>query len=576
MTAKPNKGAAIHWFRKCLRLHDNPALLQACAESSAVYPVFIIDPKFSQGQMGVNRHSFLLQCLADLDAGLRGLGSRLFVARGRPESVLPALMKKWSANLVTYEYDSGPYSRARDAAVTLSLRDIHPAVRVCAHHSHTLFPLEQYEAKAGARGVPKSYKGFVDLFAAQGPPRAPLPPPVAGQVPPPAASDDGEVYSIPSLLELGYPADAVPTATTEALFPGGEGPALERLRRAVTERPAWVRTFSKPDTAPNSLSPSTTVLSPYLTMGCLSAARFYQEVALCRPASMPPVSLHGQLLWREYFYLCSATTPGFDRMAGNALCKQIPWERDPALLAAWREGRTGFPFIDAIMTQLRQEGWIHHLARHAVACFLTRGDLWQHWEEGARHFEHELLDGDWALNNANWQWLSCSRFFYQYGRCYSPVAFGKKTDPSGDYIRKYLPVLARMPAKYIYEPWTAPPHVQQAAGCVVGPGGDYPAPLVDHTVASQRNMGRMRKAYELGGSADASSASSYEKEQEGDGDGDAPTHAPSKKSTGKRSKPGADAADTADAATPSVSAFFKPAAAPAAKKAKGSGPKAAP
>ena len=123
-------------------------------------------------------------------------------------------------------------------------------------------------------------------------------------------------------------------------------------------------------------------------------------------------------------------------MLGNPAVKQIPWGTDEEKLLAWKEGRTGFPFIDAIMTQLRVEGWIHHLARHAVACFLTRGDLWQHWEEGAAVFDLYLLDADWALNNANWQWLSCSNFFYQFFRCYSPVAFGKKTDPSCAYIRK--------------------------------------------------------------------------------------------------------------------------------------------
>ena len=230
--------------------------------------------------------------------------------------------------------------------------------------------------------------------------------------------------------------------------------------------------FEKPKTIPNSLEPSTTVLSPYLKFGCLSASTLFYEVQAAleryKKHTLPPVSLHGQLLWREFFYLSSVTTVNFDRMEGNPQCRQVPWERNQAVIAAWKEARTGFPFIDAIMTQLREEGWIHHLARHAVACFLTRGDLWQHWEEGAKVFDLYLLDADWALNNANWQWLSCSNFFYQYFRCYSPVAFGKKADPSGHYIRKWLPQLRKLPDKYIYEPWTAPRAVQESAGCVVG------------------------------------------------------------------------------------------------------------
>ncbi len=100
--------------------------------------------------------------------------------------------------------------------------------------------------------------------------------------------------------------------------------------------------------------------------------------------SSPPLSLYGQLLWREFFYTAATNNPCFDKMESNPICVQIPWDRNPEALAKWAEGRTGFPWIDAIMTQLRQEGWIHHLARHAVACFLTRGDLWIGWEEGMK------------------------------------------------------------------------------------------------------------------------------------------------------------------------------------------------
>lgn len=110
-------------------------------------------------------------------------------------------------------------------------------------------------------------------------------------------------------------------------------------------------------------------------------------------------------------------------------------------------------------------------------------------------FDLFLLDDDWALNNANWQWLSCSNFFYQYFRCYSPVAFGKKTDPDGSYIKKWIPQLRNIPQKYIYEPWTAPLDVQQRANCIIG--RDYPSPIVDHSEASKLNMSKMKEAYAL-------------------------------------------------------------------------------
>jgi cryptochrome len=279
---------------------------------------------------------------------------------------------------------------------------------------------------------------------------------------------------------------------------GGEMEGLRRLQMTISNNHEWVCKFAKPATSPNSLDASTTVLSPYIKFGCVSACRMYHEINKAymtkRGAhTQPPVSLHGQLLWREFFYFYAKRTSNFDRMVGNSMCRQIPWGNDPILLEAWKNGRTGYPFIDAIMTQLRVEGWIHHLARHAVACFLTRGDLWQSWEEGAKVFDLYLLDADWALNNANWQWLSCSNFFYQYFRVYSPVAFGKKTDPHGLYIRKWLPVLSKLPDKYIYEPWSAPASVQQQCGCVIG--RDYPLRIVHHEEVSKRNMNLMKKAY---------------------------------------------------------------------------------
>jgi cryptochrome len=198
-------------------------------------------------------------------------------------------------------------------------------------------------------------------------------------------------------------------------------------------------------------------------------------------------------------------------MAGNPICRQIPWgtgAQQDEHFEAWKEGRTGYPWIDACMIQLKQEGHIHHLARHAVACFLTRGDLWVSWERGVEWFDEVLLDADWALNNGNWMWLSASCFFYQYFRVYSPVAFPKKYDPDGAFVKRYIPALRKMPAKYIYEPWKAPIATQKEAGCRIGE--DYPKPIVIHEVVSKENMAKMKAAYDA--NKDAAGA--------GDGDGD--------------------------------------------------------
>ncbi|NXX09353.1 CRY1 protein, partial [Larus smithsonianus] len=261
---------------------------------------------------------------------------------------------------------------------------------------------------------------------------------------------------------------------------------------------AWVANFERPRMNANSLLASPTGLSPYLRFGCLSCRLFYFKLTdlykKVKKNSSPPLSLYGQLLWREFFYTAATNNPRFDKMEGNPICVQIPWDKNPEALAKWAEGRTGFPWIDAIMTQLRQEGWIHHLARHAVACFLTRGDLWISWEEGMKVFEELLLDADWSVNAGSWMWLSCSSFFQQFFHCYCPVGFGRRTDPNGDYIRRYLPVLRGYPAKYIYDPWNAPESIQKAAKCIIGV--NYPKPMVNHAEASRLNIERMKQIYQ--------------------------------------------------------------------------------
>lgn len=316
-------------------------------------------------------------------------------------------------------------------------------------------------------------------------------------------NDPKDKFLIPTLKNLGYKEKpkSISIKSRKAFsdeYPakGGEDEALIILEQCM-KRKSWIAKFEKPKTEPNALQKATTGLSPYIKHGCLSPRRFYHQLTAVYKQfdsySKPPVSLHGQMIWREYNYLHSYTTPNFDKMVGNPKARQIPWDDDDEILDKWRNSQTGYPFIDAIMTQLRTTGWIHHLARHSVACFLTRGDLWQSWEKGAAVFEEYLIDADWSINNFNWQWLSCTAHFYQYFRCYSPVAFGQKTDKNGDYIRKWLPQFKKFPAKFIYEPWKAPLKVQKECGVIIGK--DYPHPIVDHKIVSKDNMGKMKLAY---------------------------------------------------------------------------------
>uniref|UniRef100_A0ACD5Z8S7 Uncharacterized protein n=1 Tax=Avena sativa TaxID=4498 RepID=A0ACD5Z8S7_AVESA len=418
--------AAMVWFRKGLRLHDNPALEAARRGAARVYPVFVLDPRYlrpdpdapspGSARAGVARVRFLLESLEDLDSSLRRRGSRLLLLRARDDvsDAVCAALKDWNISKLCFESDTEPYALARDKRVT----DFAEASRieVFSPVSHTLFDPAEIIEKNGGR-PPLTYQSFVNIAGEP-------PEPVMEEysvIPPIGDTREYELFPVPKLEELGYgdiSQEDVPP------FRGGETEALKRMRESLQDK-EWVDKFEKRKGDPSAfLKPATTVLSPYLKFGCLSSRYFYHCIQdVYRSSKMhtkPPVSLTGQLLWRDFFYTVSFGTPNFDHMKGNKICKQIPWKESEELFVAWRDGRTGYPWIDAIMIQLRKWGWMHHLARHSVACFLTRGDLFIHWEKGRDVFERLLVDSDWAINNGNWLWLSCSSFFYHFSNLRQP------------------------------------------------------------------------------------------------------------------------------------------------------------
>ncbi|CAK7356595.1 unnamed protein product [Dovyalis caffra] len=465
---------SIMWFRKGLRIHDNPALEYASKGSNFVYLVFVIDPHymepdpkaFSPGSRlaGLNRIRFLLESLVDLDTSLKKMGSRLLIIKGEPSQVLIRCLKEWGVKKLCFEYDSDPYYQALDIKVksmpadrraesSVFVQDYASAagIEVFSPVSHTLFnPAEIIQRNGGK--PPSTYQSFLKLAGQPSWASSPLLTSLAS-LPPIGDFGSCEISEVPTIEDLGY--EDIEQERT--LFRGGESEALKRLKESVNDEvrcciphEKWVANFEKPKGDPSAfVKPATTVLSPYLKFGCLSSRYFYQCLQdvykNVQKHTSPPVSLAGQLLWRDFFYTVAFGTPNFDRMKGNRICKQIPWNDDDELLAAWREARTGYPWIDAIMVQLRKWGWMHHLARHSVACFLTRGDL--------------------------------------YNRIYSPISFGKKYDPND------------MPKEYIYEPWTAPPSIQRKAKCIIG--RDYPKPVVSHDSASKECKSKLAEAYAL-------------------------------------------------------------------------------
>jgi cryptochrome len=334
-------------------------------------------------------------------------------------------------------------------------------------------------------------------------------------------------FAVPTLAELG-----IPEATTP--HRGGENIALKTLD-AIIQNEDYTATFEKPNTAPTAFNPqSTTLLSPHHHFGSLSVREVYwrvREVLVAykkkkKTPSQPPTSLIGQLQFRDmYFGAQTQLGYAFAQCTTNSSCRFLDWHLpstlDPktnlldgkhtidsleaeAWLHRWRNGITGFPWIDGLMRQLRDEGWIHHLGRHAVACFLTRGGCYIHWERGAEVFEEWLIDHETACNAGNWQWLSCTAFFAQFYRCYSPIKFPQNWDKNGDFVRHYVPELVKFDTKYIYEPWKAPIADQKKWGCMIKGDGStteedgkkvYPKPMLDFDERRDICMGAMKKGY---------------------------------------------------------------------------------
>ena len=547
----------IYWFRKALRLHDNPTLLRATSECDILYPLFFLDPLFttkpsennnintneSQYQAtGValpskNVFKFFFETLSDLNKSLSSKHkSQLLVFRGKPTTLFPFILSELKVTNLYFESDTEPYAKQRDNAI-IDLCDKR-GIKVHCDYGHTLYPPEfliNVAQNKMNKDIPKTYRAFCNVLDKAGDPQKPLDPPSkipGGDTVKKLAKNKQFISKIteisemnqygfksPKITELSYADmdnDGDIECKSESVkvndyeideenvnkymkFVGGETNALKTLKKYLAKK-KWICSFEKPKTSPNSLMASTTTLSMYITNGSLSSRLFWHEVNKIYKESKtgyakPPTSLHGQLYFREWFYLLSYTTPNFHQMEGNSICKPIKWDKyDEEKVKRWKYGQTGFPFIDALMIQLRRTGWMHHLGRHAVACFFTRGDLWQSWEVGRDIFGEYLLDGDYALNSANWMWLSASAFFTAYFRVYSPIGFGKKTDKNGDFIRHWIPKLRMYPAKYIYEPWKAPKELQKQWGCVIGK--DYPKPIVDHDVAKNENLGKMKKAFD--------------------------------------------------------------------------------
>jgi deoxyribodipyrimidine photo-lyase len=461
---------AILWMRRDLRLSDNPALIAAAAADRLV-PVFCLDPRLLEGRhRSGSRTQFMLDCLHDVDRSLRDLGSRVVVRRGNPAHELAALARDLGATAVHAAADVGPYARRRDAEVSKALAAcdvdlvLHPGT----------FVVDDPAAIRTGDGGPYSVFTPYHRSWERAPRREPLPKP--GSLPglPAGVSTD----PIPTLeaLCLSQPLSDPPA--------GGEHAGRARLEAFLA---AGVGGY---DEQRNALgNDGTSALSPYLHFGCLSP----REVEHRLPDSPGAAELRRQLCWRDFYAQVLRCAPRNARSEHQQRYRGMRWSHARRSFDAWREGRTGYPVVDAAMRQLLREGWIHNRGRMIVGSFLTK-DLGIDWRWGERWFMELLVDGDEASNNGNWQWIASVGVDPQppARRIYNPTRQQERFDPDGTYVRRYVPELKRVPDDYLTEPWTMPADVQQAAACIIG--SDYPAPIVDHAQARREALHRFAEA----------------------------------------------------------------------------------
>jgi len=456
---------AVVWFRRDLRVADHPALLAVLDAADQVVPVFVVDRTLLNGRpSGPNRRAFLHGALQALADKLGSLGGRLLALKGDPVELLPALAREVAADAVYCSREHTPYAHRRDTAVERALRADGRALH--ALPGSYLSDLDEIRNTAGDPfRVYSPFARAAKAAAWDDPLPAPTRVPVPDDLAPAGTALDG--FNLDGAVEVTPPDPAA---------------ALERLRWFVdrrVDRYARARNFMATD--------GTSRLSPYLRFGLVSP----RQVAAAATGGGRETFVN-ELLWRDFYAYLLHHRP---ESAWEHMRPEFAWfefEDDPEGLAAWREGRTGYPLVDAGMRQLTGQGWVHNRARMVVASFLTK-HLLVDWREGARFFLQHLVDGDLASNNGSWQWVAGSGIdAAPYHRIFNPVTQAERFDPEGDYIRRWLPELAKLDPPAIFAPWRADPADLEAAG--VRLGADYPHPIVDHAAARNRALSRFQEA----------------------------------------------------------------------------------
>ena len=472
------------WFRQDLRLQDNPALIAALQTGAPVVPVYILDDagEGAWAPGGASRW-WLHHSLDSLAASLEALGSRLVLARGESAAVLRNLLKGTGARTVYWNRRYEPATVARDQSIKAELTATGAEAK--SFNSALLFEPHTIANKQG-----KPFQVFTPFWRHCL--EKPITPPVkfsAKALPAPPTWPVSLPLAHYELLPSLPWADGFTTAWTP-----GEAGAQRRLKEFIAEAvDEYADRRNLPDTD------GTSRLSPWLHFGEISPRQIWAALAARAKASGVFPGSNGERVflsevgWREFAYHLLFHFPHTPTQPLRTEFAKFPWADDPLdkLLRAWQRGHTGYPIVDAGMRQLWQTGWMHNRVRMIVASFLVK-HLRLPWSRGAEWFWDTLVDADLASNTLGWQWTAgCGADAAPYFRIFAPVLQGGKFDAHGDYVRRWVPELQRMPAKWIHCPWEAPAEVLADAGVTLGK--TYPRPIVDHGTARDAALAAFKR-----------------------------------------------------------------------------------
>ena len=473
----------IVWLRRDLRVHDNAALHAACAQAETVVPLFVFDPDIlGRADTGAARVAFLVDALGVLDANLQKRGGRLIVRRGKvPEQIVKAV-EEFEADGVFHQREYEPFGVKRDEAVAAALKKAGKTVETFGGLS--LFEPPELLSKTG---TPYTVFGPYKREWFARPADGPVPVPAHICVPEHAQSE-----ALPSAKDLKF-------QTAQTFECGGEDAAHRLLKAFLKEK------IQNYDAARDVLSEDgTSLLSRHLHLGTLSA-RFVvdavRKAGLDKPSGNPSgdqKAEHQQepghstflteIAWHDFYLQILFHFPYVAESAFRRQYDALEWENDETLFEAWKSGKTGYPVVDAAMRQMNAEAWMHNRGRMIVASFLTK-DLLIDWRWGEKYFMQQLVDGDQAANNGGWQWAAGTGNDAQpFFRIFNPTSQGEKFDPDGAYVKRWVPELARVPAKFIHSPWKLS-DAERALACP-----DYPKRVVDHAVQRGRALEMYGKA----------------------------------------------------------------------------------